>query len=397
MDVRNGYFKQLHPMRNETNGIKLMKYICDKLKNKNALSICCIMGAAVIYALSPLFLHIGQANQAPFIFNSVRSLFAAFAIIVFLFVFYRSHLFDGATWSVIFRNWKKLSLLVVLLGNFDYAILGWSLKYIDISVASILYETWPLWMIFLTGLMFGKKARYEKIGIFGWVYILIAILGMVFVVSSQHGGLPFNNESGTLFNFMAGVGLALLSALLGAMIGGCSIKWGVDVAKKHKRLERLKNKTNYTCQFVEKKKIFQQDLSLFFISIAALFGNIFTFLVVSILSGSLPNTEIVEFKNMVVAAIYGFFILTTAQTLFRVGNILTSKLEINAIFYMTPALTIVWLWIFDYINVAMMEWLVWGTAGIIMANIFLNFKNTIPSAPKNISILLWLTVGVALL
>ena len=330
--------------------------------------------AVLFFSLAPVFIHGGEGHKAPFIYNSVKAIFAVIGIFIFLIVFYYRQLFDCKIWSAVNRNWRKWSLMGVLLGAFNYAVFGWSLKYADVSVAAVLYETWPIWMILLTGAIFKGENRYENVGSFGWAFLLMGFAGLVFVILSQTDDVSFAKETIPLFHLFLGVLLALVSAGLSAMQVGCSIRWGADV------LEDVPE---------HKQKETGRDLTVFFALMATLLGNIPAIIVGVALGTWGGHNEVVEVDNMIVAAAHGFFILVPALILFRAANLATTKLEINAMSYATPIFTLAWLAILGYINVPKTDWLIIGAMGVVAANALLNFKAERRLAYQSLVVALW--------
>ena len=330
--------------------------------------------AALLYAMMPVFVTLAEGHKAPFMYNAIGMLFACIGASVFLIVFYRRQVFDREIWHIICQNWRRWSLLGVVLGAFSYAIFAWSLRYIDVSVAAVLYETWPFFMILLTGKMFQTKNRYESVGAFGWACILMGFVGLGFVISSQTEEADAVKETMPLFHLFLGVLLALISAGLAAMHGGCSLRWGAYV------LEDIPE---------HKQKETDRDLTMLFVLAAIVFTGIPSITISVALGAWGGHNEIVEFDNMIIAAFLGFFVVTTALILFRVANLATTKLETNAMGYATPIFTLAYLAILGYINIPKTDWLVIGAMGVIAANALLNFKAERRLAYQSLVVALW--------
>ena len=329
----------------------------------------------LLFSLGPVFITWGEGHKAPFTYNAVSTLFEGIGISIYLIVHYRAQLFDRAIWRIIWRNWRRWSLLGVGLSTLNYAMFGWSLKYIDVSVATVLHETWPLLMILLTGKIFQSEGRYENIGTFGWVCILMGFTGLGFVILSQTTDVSFAKETIPLFYFFLGALLALVSAGLAAMHGGCSIRWGATVLNDvpdHKQKEASK------------------DLTMLFVLVAIVFAGIPSVIISIALGAWGGHNEIVEFDNMAIAASLGFFVWLPGLIFFRAANLITTKLEINAMAYATPIFTLAWLAILGYINIPKTDWLVVGAMGVVAANALLNFKAERRLAYQSLVVSLWI-------
>ena len=330
--------------------------------------------SVLFFALAPVLIIWGEGHKAPFMYNAVRTLFACIGILIFLVVFYHRQLFDREILQAVSRNWRSWSLLGISVGFFDYAVFSWSLKYIDVSVASVLYETWPLLMILLIGVIFKGENRYEKVGSSGWVFLLMGFAGLVFVILSQTDDTTLKIENTSLFSILFGALLALTAAIMGAIVGGCSIRWGATV------LHDIPD---------HKQKETDRDLTVLFVLIGILLANIPGIIIGVAMGAWGGHNEIVEVDNMIIAAILGFFILTTAIISFRMANLITTKLEINAMAYATPIFALAYLAILGYINVPKTNWLIIGSIGVVAANALLNFKAERRLAYQSLVVSLW--------
>ena len=339
-----------------------------------------MLTAVLLFSLSPVFITWGEGHQAPFTYNAVMALFARIGISLYLIVFYRRQLFDREIWQVICRNWRRLSLLGVLLGAFDYAALGWALRYIDVSVASVLYATWTFGMILLTGKMFQDENRYKNVSLFGWACILMGFLGFGFVIFSQTNDAVLGEEDTSWLYLSFGILLALVASGMGALHGSCTIRWGVTVWEdipSHKKTETDQNNT-----------------TMLFVLIAMVLAGIPSTIIGFALGAWGGHNEIVEVDNMIIAAVFGFFISVPARMFLRQANLTTTRLEINAVSYGTPLFTLTWLAILEYINVPKIDWLIIGAMGVVAANALLNFKAEQRLAYQSLVIALWVC-GVA--
>ena len=338
-----------------------------------------MMASVLLFSLSAICVYFGEAHKAPLTFNAIMSFFSRLGILLFLVVNYRQWLFDRETWGAVINNWRSWSLLGILVGVFDYTILGWSLKYIDISVATALFQTWPFWLIVLTGQMFKGEQRYNIINFFGWSCILMGLAGLMFVILSQTETLLWKNDSVSIFDAVIGQLLALVGAIFtGGLVGGCSIRWGDTVLKSVSEETKAKATKD------------DKDLGLFFVMIGLVIGSVPNIIIGA--SWGIHN-EAAEFgnTNIIIAAVYGFFVLSAALIFSRMANRATLKLEVNALSYMVPVLSLAWLGILGYINVPKIDWLVIGAMGIVAANALLNFKAERRLAYQSLVVALWVS------
>ena len=332
-----------------------------------------ILAAVAVYSLTPVLLHVGEAHQSPFMYNAVRTLATCLGLVLFLVIFHYRLLFDINIWRAISNNCMRWSFFGIFIGSFTGAVMGWALKYIDISVATVLYETWPLWVILLTGKMFKGENRYTDVSMFSWVCIFIGFAGLVFVILSQGGNVVLDTSA----DFFIGILYALVAAVMIALIIGCSIRWGDTVMKEYSSDDKQTDK-----QTNDRTKLFFAIMGI----IVASTPGIVVGVAWSI--GDRHN-EIVEFDNMTIAFAHGFFVVAVERILFRLANIISTRLEINALAYMTPLFSLAWLGMLGYIDVPRADWLVIGAMGVVSANALLNFKAERRLAYQSLVVALW--------
>ncbi len=93
--------------------------------------------------------------------------------------------------------------------------------------------------------------------------------------------------------------------------------------------------------------------------------------------------------SFVISVGFAGTIYTAASISWRNANIITSNLGINAIGYSTPALTLLWLFLFWNIEVERPGLLIIGTAAIVTANLLINFEAEIRFGFKALILSLW--------
>ena len=336
-----------------------------------------MLAAVLAYSLTPVFIHAGESHQSPFMYSAIRTLTGGIGIIVFLIVFYHRQLLDIDTWRAVGKNWRRWSLLGVLVSLFDQAVLGWSLKYIDVSIAGVLFGTWTIWVIILTGQIFKGENRYEVVSVFAWICILMGFAGLGFVIFSQTGGVNSEGNAISPPDIILGVFFALLAAGIAALASAGSIRWSITVLK-----DVPEQKRGQTEEDIKKMELF---FGLVGIAIASIPG-----IIIGVSWGIWgAHNEIIKTDNMLFAAAQGLIAAVIGRICFRKANFTTTKLELNALTYATPVLGLIWLGMLGYINVPRIDWLVIGATGIIAANALLNFKAERRLAYQSLVVSLW--------
>ena len=313
-----------------------------------------IMASVFLFSCIPLGIALGNGDQAPFTHNAVAVFFARMGILSYILIYYKNQLFDRGAWVVIFNNCKNMKFAAMIFGTLSFGFFNMSCQFINISVSAILFETWTFWMIFITYKIFKKDNIYNKINMSEWFWILMGFAGLALVVFSQHEISFLNAE---ISNILIGITLASISAASAAMLGSYSLMWGTSVARQI--TGKKSNDTNYVMFFV-----------LWGLILSSLPGITLGLL----LGGFGPQNEIVEVKNMLVAAFTGFFIIPMAQILYRKANLMTVKLKINALYYLSPIVSVALLFAFGYVNADNLHLLFAGAFVTATSNIILNYR-----------------------
>ena len=234
---------------------------------------------------------------------------------------------------------------------------------IDPSIAAIFYETWPILLIVLTGLLFRKDQRYSTTSSYIYALSALGFIGFSFIVFSQTGNILLNNfiTIDTIFLFLA-VTLAPLAAF--------GLRWGVDIADE-----------------LTSEHHVHEEISFFGVIIANLIGNVITIPV--ILLAVIIRAETMTYMAFFYTLIGGFACLSIANILWRKVNLITRELGINALSYTTPLFSLMWLFLFSQVNVARVDYLVIGTAAIIIGNLLINFEAEVRFGFRALIIALW--------
>lgn len=121
-----------------------------------------------------------------------------------------------------FIDWR---ILLTILGNCEYALFAWSLRYIDIAVTTILFQSWPIFFLLLSAMLLRKDAQFEQSdkGTVSLILLIgLGIVGFTFIIFSQTGEFGEFGEAGVT-NLLIGIALAA-----GAMALGNLKAFGID-------------------------------------------------------------------------------------------------------------------------------------------------------------------------
>ena len=346
-----------------------------------------MFGVVIFFSLIPVVVSLGDGSRSPFLFNAAwrLGLIAGFTSLcgIYLLVFHRPLI--NFYWNLLckeedFRSllvsrFKSILLLVAVINGFDYALLAWSIQMIDVSVAAVLFETWPIVFVVL-------RAKLENISMPRSMFFLFipALFGLAFVIFSQSESdiYPFEGISSEVY-----LGGAL--ALLGGMASACtafSFKWASDLQKDLPLPPFSDNDLSGE----------QIALSLLPVLFAFVITNLIALpITIGIGLGTGERISIFESSGIVLLAIGflgGAFVQAVGSKLYRVSNVVTTNLGVNAIYYFTPCFTLVWLvglglimsWVgwthstLTGIGVKYVDYLILGTVAIVTSNLLLNLN-----------------------
>ena len=143
-----------------------------------------------------------------------------------------------------------------------------------------------------------------------------------------------------------------LGAALCIALSGLGVSWGIDVGKDLAAFPGLKAR--------------RESLELF----GALVVSFSASLLVAILAGSLALSGGEEFRpgTLLVALIAGLtFVIPNVS--WRLANLVSTTLAINALAYATPLLSLVWLALLSQIGAVRMDLLLLGALLIVASNV----------------------------
>ncbi len=302
------------------------------------------------YSITPVMVGIASGGDTPLVYNAVMRFGYSVSVAVFMLAFYGSLLRSAAVLKILGRRLLNWHVILIFLGQFEIGLLAWATRFVDISVATILMESWPILLVFLVGRWFTARERYVKPTPALVLLLTAGFAGVALVILSQGvGGDGFYGR--TLVAPFLGFLLALVAALCIAL-SGLGVSWGIDVGKDLGALPDLKAR--------------RESLELF----GALVVSFSASLLVALLAGSLALSSGEEFRpgTLLVALIAGLtFVIPNVS--WRLGNLVSTTLAINALAYATPLLSLVWLALLSQIRAVRMDLLLLGAVLIVASNV----------------------------
>ena len=336
-----------------------------------------VVGISVL----PLVIVMVGAPESPLLFGAFLSVGTSAGSLAFLAGRYRAQLRDRDIRGLIRKNLASWPILFVLVGTFEFTFFAWSTRFVDPSVATILWGSWPIIFVFLLRRIFsGKRAqpsRYKRITPSLILLMVLSLVGLAFVVlaqASKQTGFDWTSDSswvGFVFAVFSGV-LITLNIF--------SFSWAADLAVKSRTLNLAGGSRN---------------MELFFMTVVVCVSNAFT---APIKAGfSLAASEPIRMDVILGAMIMGGTLRVGSSLLWRHANQITHALGINAIGYGEPLFGVLWLALFWEVDISRVDYLVLGTCAIIASNILINSEVEISRGFKSAILAMWATGAIVYL
>lgn len=228
---------------------------------------------------------------------------------------------------------------------FDYAFFAWAVGYVDVAVAAVLYELWPLTLVFLTARLLG--ARYAPLTWRRWLPLLTAFGGAGCAIYGRHGEFILTAATGY------GTGLILVGVAT-TTLAAFSFRWGADLNRELAAVagSRGESRLRELC-CVMLAHAFGSTLALPLIGAAAV----------------LDSSSSAQDSGGTALALAGGLVMALASVCLRQANVLTRNLGINAVAYGAPLFSLAWLYLASATDIAQPVWLLLGAALVVAANL----------------------------
>ena len=317
----------------------------------------CMLAAVGAFSVLPLGVMFSGGSSAPFLLSCFLRLGGVAGCGVFLLVFYRRILFSAANLRVVCRGlfcWPDNRLmLITLVGTGDLFCFSLAVRFLDIAVVAVLYELYPVVIIFLASRVFQGDGVYRRFSLWTKGFVGLSIAGFLLAVVSQEDGFVDFLSHGTVWKTALGVLLAL-GSVVGTGVSVLGWRWGWDVGGNLSGGAGVNS--GVLCGMV----------------VCLVFTSLVSCLVSGVLGLGLG--ESVDWKLVVFGLLTGLFVVAVGPIFYRKGNLLGRNVGINALGYLVPALSVMWLYWFGGVGVARWDYLVGGMALIVGANLMINFE-----------------------
>lgn len=360
------------------------------------------------WSLMPLTVAVSGAGDRPFLFAAIFGLFSAVGLILYLVLFKRAYLFNlriglkeefrtqlrGQRRSKSSNNgesvadragpdkkksfWDDKVLWLTFIGRFEVLLFAWSTQFVDTAVATVIYELWVIWFVFLRSRSVNRESGKQKIASQSWIYLALAAVGLIFVNIAQNGTISSLAYQGLALAFISSV-LAALQIEGPLRYGDFAAAAEMDEENQTNQLQAANATTDSQTKEKESDTERERDIAL----VHTLYVIILTTLI-----SSAVNAVIFLFRlandsskfdytasQMMWIIVSGIVIGSAVFVFNRKGNHLAKTApDLNAIAYATPVLAIIWLLAWNRIDIARFDMFIMGAALIVAVNLMINFK-----------------------
>ena len=360
--------------------------------NSSRIALGYILIAVISYALIPAAIEYIGGEKLPFFFVAAWRLGVAVGCVAILIVFYlplwlnrynwgrfKYYLSTSETKAVDWRfpvinlhlqvdelriplvNWKvpgdfiDWRILLTILGNCEYALFAWSLQYIDITMATIVFQSWPIFFLILSALLLRENIRHlhnGKTTLSLFLLVSLSVIGFAFIVFSQSGEI---GHLGNVSRLITGVVL-----VAGAMALGNLKAFGIDWGR------RLGNQLSGDLTGLGSSP------AMFFVLVSFLISS-FGAAAVGLIVG-LGRSETWDMEILGMAFLGGMVVNGTAGIMWRKANMADDDIGFNALGYAIPVVAILFLLLFGMAGVSQIDYLIIGVMAIVVANLLINFE-----------------------
>ena len=319
--------------------------------------------AVFCYSGIPLVVALTGGSENPSLFSGTYRIGALLTYLVFLRVVY-GPLLNRDTFTLIARKFMSAKyrwlVLLTFASTADYALFALSTRFIDISVTAVLFELWPIVTMFILAKLYSRSVHPMVF----WLVIL-CFAGFLFIASSQNGGFSESLDSLLVdpIDFVAGFIPAIAAVALTAF-AVCAFKVGSQLADDGELTQKVAGKDiNGPIDLFGAVMVFVVSNALT-IPISIGFG---------VFSG-VTTDQPLHFSAATPAVVLGGVLLAAGAMFWQRANQRSDNPGINAMGYLTPVLSLVFLWLFFQVGDVLVPYLIIGTSAVIAANLLINFE-----------------------
>lgn len=201
--------------------------------------------------------------------------------------------------------------------------------------------------------------RYRKLGVYDWLVMGSAVVGVGLVTLSRYGGFVVGGGG---WRLLWGLSLAAVAALL---VSWVSFKFRLGTDMFRRRCSGGGARFEVGCILV--------------ISLVANVPGMLVGLVVGLVFASDYGEVGVSLSGVLSVAVVWMIVVGSVGALGSFAsisaNVRTADLGVNALQYFRPVLSLVWLWMFATVTVSRADWFVVGAAVVVAVNVLIGLRS----------------------
>ena len=168
------------------------------------------LAGALASSAAPLVVSLFGALSRPLLFNAIWKTGGAIGLLAMLLIRYRHVIGQREFRARIATLAGPAVTVAIVAGECDMLIFTVALRYVDVSVAAVLYQTWPALLIIMMLAVFRVTPRYSRGGPGIALPVALALAGVVLVTASgEHGGTGPPSGAGQMLGALLAVGSAV--------------------------------------------------------------------------------------------------------------------------------------------------------------------------------------------
>ena len=309
---------------------------------------------------TPLAVALVGGTVGPFVFQFWFSL--AMCLVWFAYLIAAHPQLVGrhdSVWLWIARRLRTRDGVLAMLNGFNQTLFVWAALFLDAAVVTVITGAHVILFVAYRR-QHDRSNRYRRMGFQDWLLMGAALAGVGLVTLSQFGGVT--TEGG--WRLLWGVLLAVACAF--------TASW---MSFRFRLGKRLYDRGRGTAEGVEDRK--DELACVLAVSLVANVPGMVSSLLIG-LTFFPGETGTGVLSGFVSVPVVWVVILGTASSLGHIAfvhaNLETTNLGVNAMNYLNPVLSLVWLGWFATVDVARADFLWVGAATVIAANALINFR-----------------------
>ena len=309
----------------------------------------------------PLVIALTGTTVGPFVFQFWFNLTSSLVWFIYLMWTHPDLVRRRDIWTWVVRQLPTRAGVLAVINGFSLAVFVWATLFIDTALVTVITAAWLILFVIYQK-QHDESNRYQRIPVQDWLLMGTALLGVALVTLSQSGGI------------MTEAGWRLLWGILLATASAVCLSW---ISFKFRLGTELYAST---CRTRQDKEVRKDELAcVLAVSIAAdtaamlLLGSI---LIVLNLFSTHTASNLGGLVSIPVVWIIGVGIANALGSVaWRYANLQATNLGVNAMQYLRPVLSLVWLASFATVTVYRTDFLWVGAAAVVSVNALINFRS----------------------